>query len=112
MARWAAAVLLLATITVGAVAACEEPPAAVLRVPDAAAAEAAARTFYAGAHGAGASVSEVQVRRTTRSTIGGRDTWDVEIVGTVTEPAGTAYGSAMILRIDATTGAVTVFAQG
>jgi hypothetical protein len=82
---------------------------------DRAAAESIARDFFAGAHGAGATVSNVRVLSVAASTsAAGGPVWRVNIDGDVTEAGQTtpSYGSAMWLRIDAQTGAVTIEAQG
>ena len=104
-------VLLAFALLLGA--GCGPSPGPGVRVPDAATAEGVARSFYATAHGTGATVDDVAIGRIDESTIGGRDTWQVEIRGLVREPGMTSgYMSAMILRIDAETGQVTIYAQG
>jgi hypothetical protein len=103
--------LLACALFVGA--GCGPSPGSGVRVPDAATAERVARDFYATAHGTGATVDEVTVGSIGEALVGGRDTWQVEIHGTVKEPGmTTGYLSAMILRIDAETSQVTIYAQG
>ncbi len=75
-----------------------------------------AREFYtsADAHGAAATTSNVTILGVDRTIANGRSVWRVEITGDVTEAGRTSvtYMSAMLLDVDAETGAVTVFAQG
>ena len=78
---------------------------------------AIARDYFASAdaHGAGSTVSDVNVTAADlASDAGGRAAWKINIHGDVTNagnsaPSGTSH---MWLYVDADTGAVTVFAQG
>jgi hypothetical protein len=87
-----------------------EPGPDIRIAPDAAAAERIARQFFASAHQSPATFSGVTVGSVTETA---DHAWRVEIHGDVTEAgSGGTYVSAMILRVDPTTGAVTVEAQG
>jgi hypothetical protein len=74
-----------------------------------------ATAWFAGAHGSGARVENVKILAVERGRgQRGEDVWKVNIGGDVVE-AGVAspnYSSYMWLDIDASSGAVTVVAQG
>jgi hypothetical protein len=64
------------------------------------------------AHGTGTKVNTVHVSGGDLAYPDGKAAWKINVVGTVTEPGGVTYESAMWLYVDATTGQVTIFAQG
>ena len=73
-----------------------------------------ARDFFTspGAHGSGTKVGTVHVSGGDLAYPDGQAAWKINVVGTVTEPGGVTYESAMWLYVDATTGRVIIFAQG
>ena len=73
-----------------------------------------ARDYYTSpdAHGTGTKVNTVHVSGGDLAYPDGKAAWKINVVGTVTEPGGVTYESAMWLYVDATTGRVTIFAQG
>ena len=75
-----------------------------------------ARDYFtsADAHGAGSAVSDMAVTVDGLYRVNGRDAWRIQVSGAITGPGGThpSYNSVMWLSIDASTGAVTVTAQG
>jgi hypothetical protein len=77
---------------------------------------AIARDYFTStdAHGAGSAVSDMAVTVDGLYRVNGRDAWQIVVSGEITEAGDThpTYFSAMWLLIDASTGAVTVTAQG
>lgn len=73
-----------------------------------------ARDYFAspGAHEAGATVATVHVSGGDLVHPDGKAAWKVNVTGAITEPSGVTYVSAMWLSVDATTGLVTILAQG
>lgn len=90
------------------VAGCTGPAATASATVDQARAGQIARDYFATAHGPGATLTGVRETDNgiTNDTACGAE-WEVLMEGTVTESAGTSYGSVMYLCVDPATGAVT-----